>query len=178
MTTEFDTIIASECERLKLDPTIVSALILIESSGNPWAWNPEPRYRYFWNVRTNRPFRKITEEEIKSEAAPMDFPTLKGDRDQEWWGQQASWGLMQVMGAVAREHGFNGKYLTQLCDSEMNIHYGCQHLALIMRGAKGDLERALATYNGGRVGNVERPFRNQFYADKVLLQRHQLGSSR
>src|SRR5687767_808548 len=91
-----------------LDPRLLRAQVLQESGGNTWAYNPEQRYRYFWNVKLWKPFREVTDPECSSEFPPVDFPTLAGDRDQEWWAQQASWGLMQVMGAVAREHGLRG----------------------------------------------------------------------
>jgi hypothetical protein len=42
------------------------------------------------------------------------------------------------MGAVAREHGFHGKYLTRLCsDIGLNLDMGCQHLAGHMKWAHG-----------------------------------------
>ena len=151
-----------------LDPRVVAALIRVESGGNRWAWNPEPAYRYVWNVVTQRPFRALTPEEAARKTPPADFPVLAGDRDQEWWGQQASWGLMQVMGALARERGFRGLYLTELTDPALNLSIGCAHLAGLMRWAEGDLVQALAAYNGGKVGNTQAPFRNQAYADRVL----------
>jgi hypothetical protein len=89
-----------------LNVDFVTAIVLVESAGDPFAWNPEPRYRALWNVRTKAPFRALTDAEIASEVPPVDFPYLLGGRDQEWWAQQASWGLMQIMGAVAREEGF------------------------------------------------------------------------
>lgn len=153
-----------------LNPSIVGALIAVESSGNPWAWNPEPAYRYFWNVRTQKPFRKLTAAEHTAEFPPLDFPTIGGDSDQEWWGQQASWGLMQVMGAVAREHGFVGTFLPELCDVKVNLEYGCRHLARLLKWARGDMERALAAYNGGTAGNLTRPLRNSAYAAKVMAR--------
>jgi len=110
-----------------IDPALIIAIILQESAGNPWAYNPEPRYRWFWNVRNDSPFRKINDIEIASKIPPNDFPCLIGDPDQEWWGQQASWGLMQVMGAAAREQHFRGPYLTELCHPYLNIEYGIKH---------------------------------------------------
>ena len=154
--------------QFNLDPYVVSGLIQVESGGNPWAMNPEPGYRYMWNVRTNGSFRSLTEAERLSIYPPQDFPTLAGDPDQEWWAQRVSWGLMQLMGAVARERGFRGKFLSELCDPEVNVRLGCLHLAGVLRTSEGDIERALATYNGGTRGNVKRPFRNQAYVDKVM----------
>lgn len=152
-----------------LDPRVVAALVTVESSGNPFAWNPEPRYRYLWDVRQRRPFRPLTASENADEVPPADFPFIAGDRDQEWWAQQASWGLMQVMGAVARELGFRGPYLTELVQPRTNLGLGCRHLANLLAWAEGDLVQALAAYNGGKAGNTTEPFRNESYASKVLL---------
>lgn len=159
-----------------LDADIVAGLIVVESSGSKWAWNPEPRYRYFWNVRTRAPFRLLKKDELDSEAPPGDFPCLAGDPDQEWWAQQASWGLMQIMGALARELGFDGKYLGQICEVPINLELGCKHLRGLLTWAKGDIEQALAAYNGGHSWNRERPFRHQPYATKVLRARDALRS--
>jgi len=48
-----------------------------------------------------------------------------------------SWGLMQVMGQVAREHGFNGKFLSALCEPEAGLDIGCAVLASKLAAAKG-----------------------------------------
>ena len=114
-------LIQSAAARHALPELLVIAVVEVESAGNSWAWNPEPRYRYLWDVKRGRPFRPLTEAERASEIPPDDFSCIAGDRDQEWWGQQASWGLMQVMGAVAREHGFRGPYLTELSVPELSI---------------------------------------------------------
>src|SRR5437667_866655 len=95
-----------------VDPALTIGLVNIESSGNPWAWNPEPRYPFLWDVTQRRPFRVLTPGVVISPSPPEDFLALAGDADQEWWGQRASWGLMQIMGSVAREEGFRGPYLT------------------------------------------------------------------
>jgi hypothetical protein len=139
-----------------LEPDLVEAVVLTESGGNPWAWNPEPHYRYFVDVRTGRPFRKVTAAEIASQYPPKDFRTIAGDPDQEWWAQQASWGLMQVMGAVAREQGYRDPYLPSLCEVVANLNVGCRHLSGHLAWAKGDIDKALRAYNGGR-GGVNSP---------------------
>jgi len=36
---------------------------------------------------------------------------------------------MQVMGQVAREHGFEGKFLSALCDPALGLDIGCAALA-------------------------------------------------
>lgn len=135
-----------------LEVNLVEAIVLTESAGNTYAWNPEPRYPYLVNARTLRPFRPMTEAEVLAKVPPADFPALAGDRDQEWWGQQASWGLMQVMGALAREQGFRAHYLTELIEPMTGLHFGCKHFAALLAWAKGDTNKALAAYNAGRGG--------------------------
>lgn len=75
----------------QLSQELVCAVIEQESRWNPWAINAEPDYVYLWDLGRNRPFRKITPEERRSEKPPGDFtaPTHV-DRDAEWWSQQIS----------------------------------------------------------------------------------------
>lgn len=164
--------IRSAAEAMRLPPELVLAVCRVESSLNPWAYNPEPGYRWVVDCRTGRPFRALTPAERTSAEPPPDFPMLAGDRDQEWWGQRASWGLMQIMGALAREIGFRGPYLPELCDPMLNLSLGCRHLSrlrdryLPTRGWHG----VCAVYNGGpgallADGNVTNPA----YPAKVLL---------
>ena len=145
-----------------LEPDLVLAVIWQESGGIQGAWNPEQRYRWFWNVKTIAPFRKVTDAENASEYPPKDFPCLAGDPDQEWWAQQASWGLMQPMGAVARECGFKGDYIGDLLIyPELNLQFSCIHLSRKLKQAGGDVRGALLRYNGGG---------DQLYDDKVLAK--------
>ena len=149
-----------------LDGRLVAAVVQVESGGNEYAWNPEGHYRWFWNVYTKTPFRVLTDVERGSKYPPTDFPCLAGDRDQEWWGQSASWGLMQVMGAVAREQGFLGPYLTELVHPIVNLEYGCAVLAKRIRWAKGNEARGVAAYNAGPGGALSPV--GIAYAEKVL----------
>lgn len=167
MTKHRDLIVTAATTR-GLAPDLVEAVVLQESDGNEWAWNPEPAYKYLWNVRTQKPFRALTYAELASEKPPVDFPMLAGDRDQEWWAQQASWGLMQVMGALARELGFVGPYIGEIYKPELNLQLGCKNLAALMKWAGGNERNALAAYNGGRGGyKLPDP---QRYADEVLAR--------
>ena len=137
-----------------LSHALVLAVIWQESSGYQWCWNPEPRYRWFWDVRKGKPFRKLSAQEIQSEVPPIDFPCLGGDRDQEWWAQQASWGLMQIMGAVGREYGVKEPFLLVLLEPEINIRIGARYLARLI-AREGTMEAALLRWNGG--GNPRYP---------------------
>jgi hypothetical protein len=170
----FQTEITTMSAHHGLDPWLVMGLVSVESAFKQYSWNPEPRYRYFWNVRAHVPFRAVTNTEVANKFPPGDFPTVAGDSDQEWWGQQASWGLMQILGAVAREEGFAGLYLPELCDVTSNLEAGCAHLSKLLLWAKGDVDRALAAYNGGKGGNMAKPYHNQLYADRVISARSTL----
>lgn len=149
---------------------LAAAVIIKESSGNTWAYNPEPQYRYLWNVEANTPFRKLTHEEIMSEVPPSDFPSYPGVlKDTEWWGQQVSWGLMQVMGGVAREYGLKERFLSILCDPSRGVRYGCLYLAACMKRSNGVMEDALAAYNAGSVRRtIHGTYVNQPYVDAVM----------
>ena len=61
----------------------VYAFVMTESSGNEYAMRHEPHYRWLFG-QNHSPTERI--------------------------GQMTSWGLMQVMGAVAREYGFSGHF--------------------------------------------------------------------
>lgn len=166
--TPYRDLIVREATARAIAPNLVEAIVLQESGGDPFAWNPEPPYRYLWNVHTRQPFRALTYAERASEVPPPDFPSFAGDRDQEWWAQQASWGLLQVMGALARELGFAGGYLPQLTDPDLNLRLGCLQIATLLAWSKGDVRQACAAYNGGR-GNYLSAAAQQ-YASHVLAR--------
>lgn len=149
---------------------VVLPIAWVESAGNPWAWNPEPHYRYLWDVKRGRPFRALTSGEAWNERPPTDFSCLAGDPDQEWWAQQASFGLLQVMGAVARERGLRAPYLTTLCDPRIGAEYGCRQLAHMrdLHLKRWGWDGVIAAYNAGSPRRAEGgAFVNQDYVEKV-----------
>jgi soluble lytic murein transglycosylase-like protein len=53
------------------------------------------------------------------------------------------------------------------------LDIGCLKLASLLKWSDGNVDAALAAYNGGRVGNAKPPYRNASYVNKVraaLLQ--------
>jgi soluble lytic murein transglycosylase-like protein len=117
-----------------LDPALVCAVVEQESSWNPWAMRYEPAFfaKYVAHLYTNN---KIT----ASEAYARGF----------------SWGLMQVMGQVAREMGFDGTFLSAVCDPEQGLAIGCKLLRKKLDAMDGDTTRGLLAWNGG--GNPAYP---------------------
>ena len=124
-----------------LDPAMVCAVIEQESSWNPWAMRYEPAFfaKYVAPLYTNN---KVS----ATEAYARGF----------------SWGLMQVMGQVAREFGFDAPFLSALCEAEQGIAIGCKVLRKKFDAASGDTTRALLAWNGGG---------NPAYAAQVLARR-------
>ena len=167
----YTALIGATAEQFGLPAILLAAMVRVESDGNTYAWNPEPHYRYLVDVRTGKPFRGLTSHESLSEKPPADFRSYAGDRDAEWWGQQASWGLLQVMGAVAREHGLlRTQHLPVLCVPALGLEFGARHLASYKRRFHGrhGWDGVVAAYTAGspRLA-ASGKFENQVYVDKV-----------
>jgi soluble lytic murein transglycosylase-like protein len=115
-----------------LDPALVCAVIEQESAWNPWAVRYEPAFlsRYVAPLYT----------------AGKLSPT-------EAYMRAMSWGLMQVMGQVAREFSFKEASLSELCDPATGIEFGCRILAARLARARGDVPSALLAWNGGADAN-------------------------
>jgi len=126
-----------------LDPSLVCAVIEQESAWDPHAIRYEPAFR----ARYVAPLRLPPTEEV---------------------ARSISWGLLQVMGQVAREHGFRGKFLSALCDPAAGLDIGCAVLASKLAAAGGELARALELWNGGA---------NPGYAAQVLARLAHAGPS-
>jgi soluble lytic murein transglycosylase-like protein len=137
-----------------LDPALVCAVVEQESAWDAHAIRYEPAFRARY-------------------VAPLGLPPT------EEVARSISWGLMQVMGQVAREHGFDGKFLSTLCDPATGLDIGCAVLAAKVtirsgsssRGSSAtegsllsafsDIARALDLWNGGA---------NPDYAPQVLAR--------
>jgi len=111
-----------------LDPALVCAVIEQESAWDPWAVRYEPGF-------------------LSRYVAPLYTAGKFGAT--EAYTRSMSWGLMQVMGQVAREFGFDAPSLAKLCDAATGLAFGCRILAARLKRAKGDVPGALLAWNGG-----------------------------
>lgn len=126
-----------------LDAEVIAAVIQTESGGNPYAIRSEAS-KYMnqdGTVFFNSNWRYFLE--------PDNFAGhINSTRATEWVGQLTSWGCMQVMGSVAREHGFKG-WFPELCTFELGIEYGCRHLKQKAQRYSADPAELYASYNAG-----------------------------
>lgn len=140
--------------RHHIPPELARAIVAVESGGNPYAMRYEPAF-YERYIRG------------KGYAVPR-----QASRPTEEIARATSYGLMQVMGQVAREQGYVGPYLSELCDVQIGLEYGCQVLdghSRALPAPQYGWDAVCAAYNGGR-GAVKSPgvYSNPEYPAKVL----------
>jgi soluble lytic murein transglycosylase-like protein len=121
-----------------LDPAIVAAVCEQESGWNPFAVRYENEFLHRY-VKPLNPLAPTTPEITRA----------------------CSFGLMQIMGLTAMELGWRGYYLTQLCDPEIGMEFGCRKLRKCFDLHPNDNIAALLAYNGGS---------NPIYASQVLAR--------
>lgn len=133
----------------KIDPFLIAAIIMAESAGTGWTWATRFEGHYSYVV------------------TPGSYAKKLGiSADTERIHQKMSWGLMQVMGGVARELGFLG-YMPMLCQAEIGLRYGCKKLAICMKRFPED-DDAISAYNRGSPEQLTNgDYVNQAYVDKV-----------
>lgn len=120
-----------------LDPVLVCAVCEQESAWNPWAYRYEPGF--FAKYVSPLGLKDGTEAIMRS----------------------TSWGLMQVMGQVAREHGYKATFLSSLCDPDTGVDVGCDVLKSKLALGGGDVRAGLLRWNGGG---------SQSYPDQVMAR--------
>ena len=142
--------------RAGLDPCLVGAMVLTESSGAPEAMRYERGYRYLFQPTVVKPRGCSTSTEVNA--------------------QQCSWGLMQIMGATARELGFRG-WMPELCRPDIGLEYGCKYLAKQIKRF-GSMQAGVAAYNMGspRRGPDGRYLNQDEYVEPVLRRMRALAA--
>jgi soluble lytic murein transglycosylase-like protein len=139
--TPYRALIESTAKGHGLDPNLVEAIVIAESSGQTDAFRFEPAFfdRYLKHHPTH------------AQANPRRV--------------SSSYGLMQVMFTTAQQYGFFDEP-EELFKPSVGLQFGCLHLRRLLRWAEGDTRKALAAYNGGQ-GNASGAA-PQRYASKVL----------
>ena len=144
---ELRRIVEAAAQKNGCDPDVAIAIAMIESSWDTYAVKYEPNWKYLESVEAHAKADHITGET-------------------ELQLQKFSWGLMQVMGSVARELGFT-LALPMLCIPEFGAEYGTKKLAKLFRRYPSELD-VIAAYNAGSPRKTEHGFYvNQGYVNKV-----------
>lgn len=138
---ELRALVTQHPDRGEIPVELLMALCTVESSCQAGAYRQEPKYR--WLV-TNGLELSVAER----------------------IGQKSSWGLMQTMGAVAREHGFDGPF-TELWNPKVSLRYGIKHLQKLYKKHQ-NWPDTISAYNAGTPIRVDGKYQNQAYVDKVL----------
>lgn len=114
---------------------LLASVIHQESGGNPFAVRYEPAF-----------LKKYLESKTRKTIG--GYVPTKCSWQTEVQMRATSFGLMQIMGQVARERGFSGEFLPELCDPATNLKWGSEFLQMLLH--KHDTtEKALLRWNGG-----------------------------
>lgn len=141
-----------------LDDFLIAAIIKTESSGDMYAIRYEPAFKYRKEVGRYSKLNNISEET-------------------ESVLQSCSFGLMQVMGCVARECGFDDN-LVKLIEPSINIEVGTKKIVQLFSKYK-NLPDTISCYNRGSILlDKDGKYKNQNYVDKVLAAYEEFKSKR
>jgi soluble lytic murein transglycosylase-like protein len=134
-------------KRYQIDPCLTAAIIWTESKNDTWAMRYEHAYKYTLEIENFAKMNGIT-----------------GITEEK--NQKTSWGLMQVMGGVARELGMTDQ-LNKLCKANVGINFGCKKLRELFN-KYSILNDVVAAYNAGSPRkDRDGKYVNQEYVDTV-----------
>ena len=145
-------LINTTARRHGLPPELVRAIVQIESGGNPWACRYEPGFYAKYVAPHPAQGKGTCSDQTESRLRACSF------------------GLMQIMGATARETGVDGVFLTELCDPAVGLDYGCRYLAKLARlhQDRHGWAGVVAAYNAGSPRKVaDGRFVNERYVNKI-----------
>ena len=149
---QWNDLVQAAAQEFNLNPYVISAQVWKESEAdldNPRLTRVENGWRYFWDPVQHG---SLFERGLKIPGNRQKAMRILDEA--EFWFQSTSHGLMQPMGAVCREQGYDGDF-EGVYDPATNLHYGCKYHAVCLRRARGDQEGALTLYNGNPAYAVE-----------------------
>lgn len=140
-------IINEASRKYSVDPDLIAAIVWVESRGNSYAIRFEPAWKYHYKIdefsrRNNISY--ATERQLQS----------------------CSFGLMQVMGTVIRELGWE-ESLIKMFRPKINLVYGCKKIKKLMLKYE-NMDDVISAYNQGMPKKDEfGNYKNQDYVDQV-----------
>jgi soluble lytic murein transglycosylase-like protein len=155
--TQVVNIVRSIAGEVGIDPNLAHAVATVESRLDPSVARYEENFHY---ILTPERFAKLLGITTRTET---EF-------------QRCSWGVMQVMGAVARELNYQAQ-LPLLLQPQLGALYGCRKLHSVLK-KYSDLSEAIASYNSGSPIRKNGILINQTYVDKVMERLIRLKKTR
>ncbi len=150
---ELQALIDAAAAEHQLPRELVTAVVAVESGGNPCAIRYEPEFDKRYNITPGTPFIPKGSTRATEEVA-----------------RATSWGLMQVMGETSRYLGFR-RWLPELCVPAVGLYWGCRLLRRLVDRYFLDWgwPGVVAAYNAGSPRRTDDgQFVNQAYVGKVL----------
>lgn len=149
VTLKFESLILYASNEYGIDPKWFQAIISQESNWDICALRYESGYQWLYDTEECAKRSKVT---LATEIAC----------------QKMSWGLGQIMGALAREQGLMGS-LVMMIQPEINI----EHMGIRLKHLKNlsqEPSDVFAMYNGGPSARRKNNgvYLNQSYVDKVM----------
>jgi soluble lytic murein transglycosylase-like protein len=146
MKPEIKRIAKEKAEEFGIEPALVLAFVMVESSGNPLATRYEANF-----------YKRYIAPMLHENAISLEEAT----------GRATSYGLIQIMGQVAREKGFKESFETLLIP-EVGLHWGLKHLKRFIKKYPDNLDDAIASYNAGSPRKkADGNYVNQGYVNKI-----------
>jgi len=143
---QLEPIIDKYSEKYRLSKNLIYSVIMVESAGDPYAVRYESHWKYVLHPDT---FAKIAKISL----------------DTEIFLQKCSYGLMQVMGTVARELGYRDNLL-KLHDPDLAIDLGSKKLRQLSDKYM-TTDDVISAYNQGIPKKNGPLYVNQDYVTKV-----------
>lgn len=142
-------LISSVAANHGVDDNYLYSLVMVESAGKPWVSRIEYHYPYLVTPKLYSQKLGITEST-------------------EVMNQRTSYGLVQIMGGVARELGWQS-HLPKIFTPHINLNLGLTLIKKLMKKYDDDMDKVSAAYNWGHASmdRTTGKFKNQSYVDKI-----------
>jgi len=146
--------------------------VLIEHTSERWNMKKELICAFcFTESSFDEKASRFEPDFLKRYIKKMNLP----DDEARW--RSTSYGLMQILGQVARENGYRGER-DSLVDPVINLYYCCKYFTRLLNRYKGNRMDAIAAYNQGNnrwkdldrdgIKDENEKYFNQQYVDKIL----------
>jgi soluble lytic murein transglycosylase-like protein len=138
-----------QATQFNIDPRLLCAIATVESGWNTFAVRYEPAWEYIFQPKAFAEKNRITV-------------------DTEVQLQKFSYGLCQIMGAVARENGLFAE-IHRLLEPETGLFYGAKLLRKLCDRYPDSIQDVMSAYNAGHPRRDPKTglYFNQDYVNRV-----------